>query len=199
MRIGSLVMVSWLGLAACSAKRAPLPAPPAVPALAASRYSEADSASVFESVAHELLFFDEARESVERKFPPRRVPDSEPLVFVRIGALPAAAWAAPAVARLRNRRWFMNWTAVDSSRALAGLEDRPGARWRKPIPISLEMRVDFSGDSALVAENWLWDYCKTEPRSRSVVRLKTHLFERTASGWHKSGVRYGLADLACFR
>ena len=69
----------------------------------------------------------------------------------------------------------------------------------KTLPISLEMRVDFSGDSALVAENWLWDYCKTEPRSRSVVRLKTHVFERTASGWQKSGVRYGLADLACFR
>jgi hypothetical protein len=200
MRIASLLMVTWLGLTACSAKRGSPPAPPASrtpPASPASRYTEADSAAVFGAVAHEILFFDEAREAVERKFSPRRVPDGEPLVVVRIGALPTGAWAAPTVQRLRSRRWFRNWTAVDSTRALAGLEDRPTARWRKPIPIALEMGVAFRGDTAFVAENWIWYYCRTEPRSWSVLNMRTHLFERTPSGWQKTGERQGpLVDLA---
>ena len=198
MRIGSRLMIAFLGLVACSVKRAASPPPPAPPASPPSRYAEADSAAVFAAVVHEILFFDEVREAVERKFPPRRVPDSEPVVFVRIGALPTAAWAASSVARLRNRRWFMNWTAVDSTRALAGLEDRPTARWRKPIPLVLDMYVLFQGDTAFVGEDWTWEYCKTEPRSMSVDHLKKHLFERTPSGWQKSGERYGgLADLLC--
>jgi hypothetical protein len=192
-----MLMATSLGLAACPAKRGLPPAPP-TPASPTSRFTEADSAAVLEAVAHELLFFDEAREAVERKFPPRRVPDGEALVFVRIGSMPTGAWAAPTVARLRNRRWFMNWTAVDSTRALAGLEDRPAATWRKPIPIVLVMWVEFRGDTAVVAENWIWEYCRTEPRSMSVLRLKTHLFEQTPSGWQKSGERQGpMADLVC--
>jgi len=60
------------------------------------------------------------------------------------------------------------------------------------------MRVEFHGDTALVAEDWIWEYCKTEPRSMSVLHLKTHLFEQTTSGWRKSNMRHGpMADLVC--
>ena len=195
----SLFMITWLGVAACSANRASSPAPPAPPASPASRYSDADSAAVLAAVVHEMLFFDGARAAVERKFPRRAIPDGEPLVFVRIGAMPTSAWAAPTVEQLRNWRWFFDGLAVDSTRALAGLEDRPAARWRKPIPITLEMRVEFLGDTALVAEGWIWEYCKTQPRSMSVLHLKMHRFEQTPSGWQKSTVRFGIVDLACGR
>ena len=197
MRTKWLLMITSLGVAACSAKRAASPAPPAPPASPASRYSEADSAAVLAAVVHEILFFDGARAAVERKFPPRAIPDSEPRVFVRIGALPTGTWAAPTVEQLRNWQWFFDGRAVDSTRALAGLEDRPPARWRKPIPLVLLMHVEFRGDTALVAEDWIWEYCKTQPRSMSVLRLKMHLFEQTPSGWQKSRVRYGpMVDLA---
>ena len=197
MQARSLLMITWLGVAARSAKRASSPAPPAPPASPASRYTEADSAAVLAAVVHEMLFFDGARAAVERKFAPRAIPDSEPLVFVRIGAMPTSAWVAPTAERLRNWQWFLNGRAVDSTRALAGLEDRLAARWRKPIPLVLLMHVEFRGDTALVAEDWIWEYCKTQPRSMSVLRLKMHLFEQTPSGWQKSSVRYGpMVDLA---
>jgi hypothetical protein len=197
VQIRSLLVITWLGVAACSAKRASSPAHPAPPASPASRYTEADSAAVLAAVVHEMLFFDGARAAVERKFPRRAIPDSEPRVFIRIGALPTGAWAAPTVKQLRNWQWFFDGRAVDSTRALAGLEDRPAARWRKLIPLVLLMHVEFRGDTALVAEDWIWEYCRTQPRSMSVLRLKMHLFEQTPSGWQKSRVRYGpLVDLA---
>ena len=199
-RIRSLLTTIWLGVAACSAKRTQSPSltTPVAPS-PASRYTEADSAAVLAAVVHEMLFFDGTRATVERKFSDgHAIPDSEPRVFVRIGAMPRGAWAAPTVQRLRSWQWFVDGRAVDSTRALAGLEDRPAARWRKPIPIKLLMHVEFRGDTAFVAEDWIWEYCETEPRSMSVLRLKMHLFEQTPSGWQQSSVRSGaLVDLMC--
>ena len=206
MRISSTLMVAWLGLAACTAKRGspPLRASPGLPAslqMSISRYSEADSAAVLAAVVDELIEHDMVRESVERKFP--TAPggrEGEPRAFVRIGAMPKGTWAAPIVARLRNRQWFYEGRAVDSTRALAGLEDRRAATWRRPFPAELVMGVEFVGDTAQVAENWILWFCKTQPPSMSVLNEKTHLLVRTPSGWQESSVRRGvMADLASCR
>jgi hypothetical protein len=206
VRITSMLMVAWLGLAACSVKRGsqqvrtPLEVG-ASPQVAASRYSEADSAAVLAAVVDEMLEHDRFREAVERKFSTEpRGQGGEPRVFVRIGAMPKSTWASPIVARLRDRQWFYEGRAVDSTRALAGLEDRPAARWRRPFPAELMMRVEFVGDTAQVAEDWILWFCKTQPRSMSVLHEKTHLFVRTPSGWQESDVRRGaMADLASCR
>ena len=190
-------MIAGLGVAACSAKRGS-PQERSAPPVPASRYGEADSAAVLEVVVHEILFFDTVRGSIERKDSTARSGRRrEPRVFVRIGGMPTGAWAAPIVARLRNQHWFYDGRAVDSARALAGLEDRPDATWRRPFPAELGMWVEFVGDTAHVGENWTMWFCKTQPRSMNVLHQKIHLLVQTPSGWRMTGVRPGpLSDLA---
>jgi len=162
-----------------------------------SRYSEADSAAVLAAVVDEIIYNDGIGALSSRSSTVRGGREGEPRVWVRIGWMPKSAWAAPIVARLRSWPWSLGERVVDSTRAQAGLEDRSSATRRKPFPVELALYVEFVGDTARVAENWIWYYCKTQPPSMSVLRVKTHLLVQTPSGWQKSGVRHGpLMDLA---
>ena len=206
MRMPSIRMVALLGMAACSARHGSTEGgdPPqslTAPQVTASRYSEADSAAVLAAVVEEIIYNDGIGAlSGRRSATAPGGTGDESRVWVRVGWMPKGAWAAPIVARLRSWPWSLGERVVDSTRALAALEDRPQATLRKPFPLELSMQVEFIGDTASVAEYWVWHLCRARLGNMSVLFPKRHLLVRTTSGWRKVGERTGgVADLASCR
>ena len=168
--------------------RAPTPA----------RYSEADSAAVFTAAVDYILASDGGRPLT----PPMQtaIPEGHekrPIVFVRIGPMPTAAWAAPSIARLRAWRWSYMGMAIDSSRVLTESTSPPAPTWSGIFPVELVLTLTFSGDTARVGENWIWQTCKKQPGMRAIF-VTGHHYIRTTAGWkrlegtHSSSVVDGL-------
>jgi hypothetical protein len=169
-----------------------------VPASTSPRYTRADSAAVFAAAVDHIIDSDGGRPStppIETGRQPRR--DDLPSVFVRIGSMPDAAWAAPSVARLRAWRWSYQGMAIDSSRVLTEGSEPPAPSWSETFPVELVLTLDFEGDTARVRENWIWQTCKKRPGLRATF-ITSHSYIRSATGWshvggtHPSSVADGL-------
>ena len=179
-----------LACSRASARRVPAPTSP--------RYTEADSAAIFAAAVDHILDSDGGRpptSPIETVRPERR--DNLAIVFVRIGQMPVAAWAAPSVARLRAWRWSYMGMAIDSSRVLTESSNPSAPSWSNIFPVELVLTLDFSGDTARVGENWIWQTCKTHPGLRAIF-VTSHHYVRGSAGWrhtdagHGNGVMDGL-------
>ena len=181
------VVLTWSRASAQSAR-----------ATAPARYTQADSAAVFAAAVDHVIADDGGRPPtppIETAPPARR--DNLPIVYVRIGVMPEAAWAAPLVARLRAWRWSYMGMAIDSSRVLTEDSVPPAPSWSEIFPVELVLTLDFEGDTARVGEYWSWQTCKTHPGMRAIF-VTPHRYVRSATGWthvggaHSSGVVDGL-------
>lgn len=172
----------------------------AVHAQTPARFTEADSAAILFAAVDHMLASDGGRPSIARTEMNQPIPtDGRPTVFIRIGAMPFGAWAAPAVARLRAWRWSYMGMAVDSADALA-LSGDPNGPTRSPVfPVELVLTLRFTADSAHVYEKRTWQTCDIRPDGMRAVFFGNHAFIRTPAGWSRverseSG---GVADVLC--
>lgn len=173
--------------------------PQSVRAPAAPVYTEADSAAVLSLAVDLILSLDGGRPPtppIETRRPTR---DDRPIVFVRIGPMPSAAWAAPSVARLRAWRWSYDGMAVDSTRIPTESSVPPSMPGSKTFPVELVLKLHFVGDNAYVNENWIWQTCQARPTSFRATLFSTHDFIRTPEGWRHvpSAESGGIADGLC--
>jgi len=155
-----------------------------VRAPASPRYTEADSTAVFAAAVDHIIGRDGGRPqtpAIETGQQARR--DNLPTVFVRIGPMPEAAWAAPSVARLRAWRWSYMGMAIDSSRVLTEGSVSSATPPSEIFPVELVLTLDFMGDTARLRENWIWQTCRKRPGLR-VSFITLHRYVRSAAGWN---------------
>jgi hypothetical protein len=148
------------------------------------RYTEADSAAVFAAAVDHIISSDGGRPptpAIETRQQARH--DNLPTVFVRIGSMPEAAWAAPNVARLRAWRWSYRGMAIDSSRVLTENSVPSATPASEIFPVELVLTLDFTGDTARVRENWIWQTCRKHPGLRAIF-VTLHRYLRSAAGWN---------------
>jgi hypothetical protein len=164
-------------------------------AQSSSRYSEADSAAVFDAAVDQILGMDTTVTMPSSKDSSGAQSTRYPRVFVRLGALPSGAWAAPSIARLRAHRWRYFGLAVDSATTTTTSSLSSKAI---PIPEILSVALRFKGDTAVARVSWDMYTCESHRSGMHGILYNNTIFVRTPTGWRSEGPgSSGIADALC--
>jgi hypothetical protein len=161
-------------------------------------YTAADSAALFAAAVDAIIAEDASATHTQLHFPIASGRDPHPTVFVRLGGMRSATWAAPSIERMRKWRWrIMGW-AVDSTNPLGNRGGRSPQDAPAPVPLEIGMYFYMPTDTAEFTEFRIFQTCKVRPGDTREIWWVSRLLTTTRSGWRQVRTRSGMAHAACY-
>ena len=161
--------------------------------------SKADSVAAFTAAVDAILADDSSAAHVQRRGP--LAPgsrDSSPDIRVNFGRMPAAEWAAPSIARMRNWHWrALRWTVVDSTGVREEISGRPASKVFSAFANRIALTFSIMGDTAYATEMRLLPTCMPELRTARPMWWMAHVLTATPSGWRQIRTQSGMARTSC--